>query len=115
VDLAAARQKKVMGVQMSPKNKKKTGPRQNQEPMRVRAKLYQDGRFWLIECPILDALTQGNTKTEALSMMVDWVRIMVDDPNFAVDITATDDGEVLMSFVQSKPIIDLIISRCNNQ
>jgi len=44
--------------------------------MRFSGKIYKDGRFWLAEIPILDAVTQGHTRKEALEMAADMVETM---------------------------------------
>jgi Helix-turn-helix domain len=51
--------------------------------MRFEGKLTRDGRFWLAEIPLLDAMTQGRTRTEALEMIGDWLKTMVDRAEFA--------------------------------
>jgi predicted RNase H-like HicB family nuclease len=50
--------------------------------MRFDGNIYRDGRQWLAEIPILEAMTQGRTRKEALEMVVDWVEVLVNDPNF---------------------------------
>ena len=54
--------------------------------MRFDGNIYRDGRQWLAEIPILDAMTQGRTRKEALEMIVDWVEVLVDDPDFGASI-----------------------------
>lgn len=44
--------------------------------MRLLGRTWKDGKFWLAEVPLLDALTQGRTEREALRMVVDLVRTM---------------------------------------
>ena len=50
--------------------------------MRFEGKLARDGRFWLAEIPLLDAITQGKTRAEALVMISDWLETMVNRPGF---------------------------------
>lgn len=45
--------------------------------MRFPGKIYKDGKFWLAEIPILEAMTQGHTRKEALEMVADMVETMV--------------------------------------
>jgi hypothetical protein len=45
--------------------------------MRVSGKIYKDGRFWLAEIPILDAMTQGHTRKGALEMAADMADIIL--------------------------------------
>ena len=41
--------------------------------MEMEGKIWKDGKFWLVEIPALDAMTQGKTRKEALSMAEDLV------------------------------------------
>lgn len=54
--------------------------------MRFDGHVYRDGRYWLSEIPILDAMTQGRTKKEALAMIADWVETLVDQEGFEARI-----------------------------
>lgn len=54
--------------------------------MRLYGKVYKDGRHWLVEVPILDAMTQGRTRREALVMVKDLVETLADRPGFSVTV-----------------------------
>src|SRR5712691_7262729 len=54
--------------------------------MRIEGKLTRDGRFWLAEVPLLDAMTQGRTRKEALAMIADWLETMIDRRDFIADV-----------------------------
>ncbi len=41
--------------------------------MEMEGKIWKDGKFWLVEVPALDAMTQGKTRKEALEMVEDLV------------------------------------------
>jgi predicted RNase H-like HicB family nuclease len=41
--------------------------------MRFEGRLLREGRWWLAEVPMLQALTQGRTRKEALEMIADWL------------------------------------------
>lgn len=45
--------------------------------MELEGKVYKDGKFWLVEIPGLDAMTQGRTRREAVFMAKDLVFEMV--------------------------------------
>ncbi len=45
--------------------------------MEIEGKIWKDGKFWLVEVPTLDAMTQGRTRKEALFMIEDLVLEMV--------------------------------------
>lgn len=54
--------------------------------MRFEGKVLRDGRFWLAEIPLLDAMTQGRTRAEALEMIADWLETMVNRPDFRAEV-----------------------------
>jgi predicted RNase H-like HicB family nuclease len=54
--------------------------------MRFEGTLVRDGRFWLAEIPLLDAMTQGRTRAEALTMIGDWLETMVDRDGFRAEV-----------------------------
>jgi hypothetical protein len=54
--------------------------------MRFEGRLVRDGRWWLAEVPMLEALTQGHTRKEALEMIGDWLETMVDRKDFAATV-----------------------------
>ncbi len=54
--------------------------------MRLSGRIWKDGRFWLAEVPMLDAMTQGHSQAEALRMIADLVESMADKKGFNVDV-----------------------------
>lgn len=54
--------------------------------MRFEGRIERDGRFWLVEIPAFDALTQGRTKREAYAMAKDLLETMADTPGFEVRV-----------------------------
>ena len=50
--------------------------------MRFPGRLKRDGKFWLVEIPAFDAVTQGRTKTEALGMAEDLIETMAGAKGF---------------------------------
>ena len=46
--------------------------------MRLSGRISKDGKFWLAEVPLLDAMTQGHSEREALRMISDLVETMAD-------------------------------------
>ena len=45
--------------------------------MEMEGKIWKDGKFWIAEVPAIDAMTQGKTRKEALSMLKDLVLEMM--------------------------------------
>jgi predicted RNase H-like HicB family nuclease len=54
--------------------------------MRFEGSVVRDGRFWLAEIPLLDAMTQGRTRAEALKMIGDWLETMVNRADFRAEV-----------------------------
>jgi predicted RNase H-like HicB family nuclease/DNA-binding XRE family transcriptional regulator len=54
--------------------------------MRFEGRLIRDGRFWLAEIPLLDGMTQGRTRKEALAMVADWLETMIDREGFRAEV-----------------------------
>ena len=61
--------------------------------MEMEGKIWKDGKFWLVEIPALDAVTQGKTRKEALAMTKDLVFEMARsyfedeiDKNFSITV-----------------------------
>jgi len=52
--------------------------------MRFEGRIRKDGRFWLVEIPAFDAVTQGRTKREAFAMAEDLIETMADAKGFRV-------------------------------
>lgn len=79
--------------------------------MQISGRVWKDGKFWVIHCPALDGSTQGFSKKEALDMMVDWVRSMLSDQNYAVEIEARGKDEFVMSFADPRPVLALMFAQ----
>jgi hypothetical protein len=52
--------------------------------MRFAGRIWKDGKFWLAEVPMLNAMTQGRSPRGALRMMVDLILTIGDHP--ALDV-----------------------------
>jgi predicted RNase H-like HicB family nuclease len=79
--------------------------------MRLHGKVYKDGKFWLAEVPILNAMTQGHTHTEALSMVKDLLETLVNHPGFAVEVYPGEHGEFEVSCTDIRRLIGLLLRR----
>ena len=61
--------------------------------MWFRGRIKKDGRFWLVEIPVFDAMTQGRTKREAFEMAKDLIETMADVKRFKVTVYPSGRGE----------------------
>jgi hypothetical protein len=79
--------------------------------MRFQGRLSRDGKWWLAEVPVFDAMTQGRTRKEAFDMIADWFLTMADRKGFSVRVhpTAKDDFEV--SSDDARTMISLLLQR----
>lgn len=57
--------------------------------MRFPGTIKKDGRFWLVEIPAFDAVTQGRTKREAFGMAKDLIETMAGVRGFRVTVYST--------------------------
>lgn len=78
--------------------------------MRFCGKVYKDGKFWLVEVPILDAMTQGRTRIEALAMIKDLLESLVNRPGFSVTVYSKR-GELEVTSSDPQGLISLFLRR----
>jgi len=79
--------------------------------MRFSGKIYKDGRFWLAEIPILDAMTQGHTRKEALEMAADMVETMANKEGFRVEVALVSGNEFEVGSTDHNSLISLLLRR----
>ena len=79
--------------------------------MRFAGKLSRDGRFWLAEIPLLEAMTQGRTKAEALHMIGDWLETMVNRKGFHARVHATGNNEFEVAGNSAAAMTALLLRR----
>src|SRR5215212_7753469 len=79
--------------------------------MRFAGRLIRDGRWWLAEIPLLDALTQGRTRREALDMVKDWIETAVNRSDFHVTVHEKGRTEFEVSGSDATSMIALLLRR----
>jgi predicted RNase H-like HicB family nuclease len=79
--------------------------------MRFEGKLTRDGRFWLAEIPLLEAMTQGKTKSEALAMIADWLETMINRPEFRAQVHPRGKDEFEVSGNDVAALTALLLRR----
>ena len=79
--------------------------------MVVEGKITRDGRWYIAELPLLDGLTQGRSKKEALAMAADWVASLA--PGKRVEVTASQlkDGRFVVESDPPEAMIALALRR----
>ena len=87
-----------------------SGPR-GETDMRFSGKVYKDGKFWLAELPLLDAMTQGHTRKEAYAMVEDLLESLVNRPGFKVTVHPGKHGDFEVSSTDPRVLISLFLRR----
>ena len=79
--------------------------------MRFEGHLTRDGRFWLAEIPLLNAMTQGRTRLEALRMIGDWLKTMVNRKGFESRVFPTGKNTFEISGSDAAAMTALLLRR----
>ena len=79
--------------------------------MRVQGRIFKDGRFWLAEVPMLDAMTQGRTEAEALVMVKDMVEALANRPGFSVTVHSCGSGDIELGSDDARCMVALMLRR----
>ena len=78
--------------------------------MLFKGKIWKDGRQWLVEVPLLDVMTQGRTKKEALEMIKDAIEELVNRKRFSVRVYPGKHGDFEIGS-DSPLIVALLLKR----
>lgn len=79
--------------------------------MRFEGVIRRDGKWWLAEIPILDALTQGRTRREALEMIGDWLETMVGSSGFRASVHPRGRAEFEIAGSDAAAMTALLLRR----
>jgi len=79
--------------------------------MRFEGHLTRDGRFWLAEIPLLNAMTQGKTRSEAFRMIGDWLETMIDRKEFRARVFPTGKTTFEVSGTDTAAMTALLLRR----
>ncbi len=76
--------------------------------MRFGGTIYQSSRGWAAEIPLLEAVTQGQTRQEALDTMAYFLETLVDRPGFSVEIVPGQDDYFEVSSADARGMVSLL-------
>ena len=79
--------------------------------MRISGTVAKQGKHWLVELPMLDAMTQGVTRTNAYAMAKDLVETLVARTGFKATIHPGKHGEFELSCSDPGALLGLILKR----
>ena len=81
--------------------------------MRLEGHICKEGRFWLVEVPWLDAMTQGRSRREALAMIADYCENLAFDllgiSRFRVDVHSINKTDLEISSDETGTLLSLIL------
>lgn len=78
--------------------------------MVLEGRVFKDKSLWLSEIPALDAMTQGRSKKEAIEMVADWIRSIINDPNLEVSVIERQ-GLLFVELPVTAPVIALLLQK----
>ncbi|CAN2039681.1 Helix-turn-helix transcriptional regulator [Candidatus Magnetomoraceae bacterium gMMP-15] len=79
--------------------------------MRFYGRIYKDGKFWLAEVPILDAITQGRSRKEAYDMVEDLLETLANRPGFSVKVYPGKHGDFEAGSSDTRGMVSLLLKR----
>ncbi len=79
--------------------------------MRLAGRIWKDGKFWLAEVPMLDAMTQGRSRREALRMVPDLVETMANKRGFHVAVFSGARGSFEIGSDDASALVAVLLRR----
>jgi predicted RNase H-like HicB family nuclease len=86
--------------------------------MEFEGEVWKDGKFWLVEVPALNVMTQGKTKKESLEMVEDAVLGLIEcyfeleiDESFSISIDDQKNGIIGVTASNTKLLLALSLRR----
>ncbi len=78
--------------------------------MVLEGRVFKEKSQWLAEIPALDAMTQGHSKKEAIEMVVDWIRSILNDQSLKI-VVHEKQGALLVELPVTAPVISLLLQK----
>jgi len=79
--------------------------------MRLAGRVWKEGRHWLAEVPMLDALTQGRTRAEALRMLADLVATMSPTQGLRVEVVPGAGEDLELGVADVAALVAILLRR----
>ena len=81
--------------------------------MRFEGRIWKDkgSKYWLIDVPLLDVMTQGTSKDDAYSMIADAIESLVNQKGFKVDVRPLGSESFTLGASQENAMIALMLKR----
>jgi DNA-binding XRE family transcriptional regulator len=79
--------------------------------MRLAGRVWKERRHWLVEVPLLDALTQGRTRGEALRMLADLVAAMSPTAELRVEVLPGAGEDLELGVADVAALVAILLRR----
>jgi transcriptional regulator with XRE-family HTH domain len=79
--------------------------------VKLDGRIWRDGRLWVAEVPMLDAMTQGRTEAECLQMMADLVETMAGRKGFRATVSLEAGGEIEVGTNDPAALVAVLLRR----
>lgn len=79
--------------------------------MVLRGMLWKEGKFWIVEVPDLDLITQGRTRREAYKMIADAMECLVNRKGFRVRVFRLPGNEFVVHSKSNVEMVALFLRR----
>jgi len=79
--------------------------------MYLKGKIFKEGRFWIIEVPILNITTEGYSKKDAYNMMRDAVESLVSKKSFKTEVIDLTNNEFLLGSNDCETLISFMLKQ----
>ncbi|HSW29054.1 MAG TPA: helix-turn-helix domain-containing protein [Longimicrobiales bacterium] len=83
--------------------------------MRFAGRVFRVGRQWAVEVPLLDVVSQGRTKKDALEMIADAIEALANRPGFRVEVFAGPGGYLEVGSADASTLTALLLRRARQR
>lgn len=83
--------------------------------MRFAGRVFKVGRQWAVEVPILDVVSQGRTKKDAIEMIGDAIEALANKPGFRVDVFPGSGEYFEVGSTDQSTLTALLLRRARQQ
>jgi hypothetical protein len=83
--------------------------------MRFAGRVFKVGRQWAVEVPLLDVVSQGRTKKDAIEMIGDAIEALANKPGFHVDLFPGSGDYFEVGSADQSTLTALLLRRARQQ
>jgi hypothetical protein len=79
--------------------------------MRLEGRIWKDGKHWLVEVPMLDVMTQGRARKEALAMVIDAIESLAHQKGFRAKLYRVEGEAIEVGSPDTAVLTALLLRR----